>query len=119
MSTESPEASEVPPVPGAGDGTTLTVAYFGSLRRRIGVREESVHFDSGPVRVRDVLERLVERHGDELRDWFYNQFGWLDPRCLVFVDGEDLTETDGLEADVTGARELKLTIALPMTGGAT
>lgn len=74
-------------------------------------------FDSGPVRVRDVLERLVERHGEELHDWFYNQFGWLDPRCLIFVDGEDLTEIEGLDADVTNAHELKLTIALPMTGG--
>ena len=97
--------------------TAITVSYFGNIRRRMGCKQETVSFDNGTVLVRDVLERLVELHGDDLRDWMFNQFGWLDPRLLIFVDGEHLNSYGAVDDDITNADKLEITIALPMNGG--
>ncbi|MEZ5171188.1 MAG: MoaD/ThiS family protein [Acidimicrobiia bacterium] len=94
----------------------IRVHYIGSLKHKLGCDHD--HLVLQPtVCVRDVLEELVERHGAELRDWFYNQYGWLDPRCMVFIDGEDSRELGGLDASLDGVAEIEMAIALPMAGG--
>lgn len=111
----TPGAPEPPERPGSS--TTVTVSYFGNMKRRMGLSEEEVVFDDGPVTVRDLLVRLAGRHGDDVTELFYNQYGWLDPRCLIFIEDEALTQVEGLEADLTGVTGVRLTLALPITGG--
>jgi hypothetical protein len=94
----------------------IRVAYIGNLRHRVGCRHDDLQLEP-PVRVRDVIEEIVDRHGDELRDWFYNQYGWLDPRCMVFIDGEDARERGGLDASLSGVGAIEIAIALPQAGG--
>jgi hypothetical protein len=94
----------------------IRVAYIGNLRHRVGCHHDDLELEP-PVRVRDVIEQIVDRHGDELRDWFYNQYGWLDPRCMVFVDGEDARERGGLDTSLTGVETIEIAIALPQAGG--
>ncbi len=94
----------------------IRVHYVGNLKHKLGCDDDRLVLEP-PMRVRDVLEVLVERHGAELRDWFYNQYGWLDPRCMVFIDGEDSRELGGLDASLDGVDEIEMAIALPMAGG--
>jgi ThiS family len=98
------------------DTIDIKVTYIGSLRHRLGRRSDDIVL-AAPVLVRDVLEELVARHGGDLRDWFYNQYGWLDPRCMVFVGEEDARERGGLDAEIAGDGEIEIVIALPQAGG--
>ena len=47
----------------------------------------------------------------------FNQYGWLDPRLLIFVDGVHVGANGGIDDDIAGAKKLEITIALPMNGG--
>ena len=97
--------------------TTISVSFFGSLKKRVGCREQRLEFDSSEVTVRSVLERLIETQGEDFRDWLINDYGWVDSRCMIFVDGEHLNSVECIDHDITGADELKIALATPMAGG--
>jgi hypothetical protein len=96
--------------------TTVRLSYMGGLARRMGSRSEELALES-PVTVRTVLEQLIENHGEGVRDLFFNQYGWLDPRLFFLIDGEGATLKGGLEAPITGNEEITLVLGLPMSGG--
>ena len=98
-------------------GTTTDISFFGTLRRRIGCREIHLEFDSPSITIRLILERLIEIHGEDLREWLINDYGWVDSRCMIFVDGELLPSVGCIDQDVTGAKHLQLALATPMAGG--
>lgn len=95
---------------------TVRVRYLGPLRRRMGLREEALELTS-PVTVREILENLVERHGADLRDVFFNQYGWMDPRLWVLVDGVSAGARDGLDTPVAGTEDIQIVLGQPITGG--
>ncbi len=97
--------------------TTIDVSFFGTLRKRVGCRQQSLEFDSPSVTIRNVLERLIEIQGDDFRDWVINDYGWVDARCMIFVDDEHVPSVDCIDLDVTGAEHLKIALATPMAGG--
>jgi hypothetical protein len=82
----------------------------------MGSRSEDLALEA-PVTVRTVLERLIENHGEGVRDLFFNQYGWLDPRLFFLIDGEGATLKGGLEAPITGSEEITLVLGIPMSGG--
>jgi hypothetical protein len=96
--------------------TTVRLSYMGGLARRMGSRSEELALES-PVTVRTVLEQLIENHGEGVRDLFFNQYGWLDPRLFFLIDGEGATLKGGLEAPITGDEEITLVLGIPMSGG--
>ena len=96
--------------------TTVRLSYMGGLARRMGSKTEELQLDH-PVTVRTVLDRLIENHGEGVRDLFFNQYGWLDPRLFFLIDGEGATLKGGLEAPITGEEEITLVLGIPMTGG--
>ncbi len=101
----------------AGPKTSVRVSFFGTLRKRVGCREQDLEFDSPKVTIRSVLERLIEIQGDDFRDWVINDYGWVDSRCMIFVDGEHVNSVDCIDRDITEADELKIALATPMAGG--
>ena len=98
------------------DTVTVHVRYLGPLRSRMGVRGETLGFD-GEVTVRGVLERLIDRHGPDLRDVFFNQYGWMDPRLWVLVDGESAGARRGLDTPLTGREDVQIVLCQPLSGG--
>lgn len=70
-----------------------------------------------PVTVRTVLDRLIEEHGEDLKDLFYNTQGWLDPRILFLIDGERPEAREGLDTPLSGDEEIQIVMGLPMSGG--
>jgi hypothetical protein len=96
--------------------THVRLSYVGSLARRMGCKSEHLLLDP-PVTVRTVLDGLIASHGDGLRDLFFNQYGWLDPRLFFLIDGEGATVKGGLEAPITGQEEITLVLGIPMSGG--
>lgn len=96
--------------------TTVRLSYMGGLARRMGCKTEELALDA-PITVRTVLDQLIETHGEDVRDLFFNQYGWLDPRLFFLIDGEGATLKGGLEAPITGDEEITLVLGLPMSGG--
>jgi hypothetical protein len=96
--------------------TTVRLSYMGGLARRMGGKTEELVLGA-PVTVRAILDGLIERHGEDVRDLFFNQYGWLDPRLFFLIDGEGATLSGGLEAQVTGGEEITLVLGIPMSGG--
>jgi hypothetical protein len=96
--------------------TIVRLSYMGGLARRMGGKHEELVLEP-PVTVRTILDELIERHGEDVRDLFFNQYGWLDPRLFFLIDGEGATLRGGLEAQVTGNEEITLVLGIPMTGG--
>ena len=96
--------------------TTVRLSYMGGLARRMGSKSEELALRA-PVTVRTVLEQLIENHGEGVRDLFFNQYGWLDPRLFFLIDGEGATLKGGLEAPITGNEEITLVLGIPMSGG--
>ena len=96
--------------------TEIRLSYMGGLARRMGCKAEELALDP-PVTVRSILQRLIETHGEGVRDLFFNQYGWLDPRLFFLIDGEGATLKGGLEAPITGTEEVTLVMGIPMSGG--
>ena len=97
--------------------TTIDISFFGTLRKRVGCREVTLEFETRPVTIRSVLEKLIEIQGEDFRDWVINDYGWVDSRCMIFVDGEHQNSVDCIDTDVTGAEHLQIALATPMAGG--
>jgi hypothetical protein len=95
---------------------SIRVRYLGPLRTRMGTPGETLAFD-GVVTVRRVLERLIDRHGPDLRDVFINQYGWMDPRLWVLVDGESAGARRGLDTPLTGREDVQIVLGQPLSGG--
>jgi len=95
----------------------VRVSYLGALRHRMGCKEEAVTVGA-PATVRTVLEHLISLHGSDLRDVFFNdQYGWVDSRLLVIIDGECGVRRTGGDVILTGAEEFQLLLGSPISGG--
>ena len=67
----------------------------------------------GPGTVGEVLDALFDRHG-ELRDRLSDDGGGLRRFVNVYVDGEDIRFTDGLQTPVADGHEVQI---LPAVAG--
>ena len=94
----------------------IKISYLGPLRRQMDCKEEHLLLNP-PVTVRSVLDRLIEEHGEHLKDLFYNTQGWLDPRILFLIDGERPEAREGLDTELTGQEQIQIVMGLPMSGG--
>jgi molybdopterin synthase sulfur carrier subunit len=73
--------------------------------------ESDIEVDGGTVG--EVLDALFDRHG-ELRDRLADGDGGLRRFVNVYVDGEDIRFTDGLDTPVADGREVQI---LPAVAG--
>jgi molybdopterin synthase sulfur carrier subunit len=73
--------------------------------------ESDIEVDGGTVG--EVLDALFDRHG-ELRDRLSDDDGGLRRFVNVYVDGEDIRFTDGLDTPVADGREVQI---LPAVAG--
>jgi hypothetical protein len=96
--------------------TIVRVRFLGPIRRHIDARETQLELKA-PVSVRSVLDALIERHGEHLRSLFYNQYGWMDPRLWVLIDGVSAGAKGGLDAPITGAEDIEIVLGQPISGG--
>lgn len=96
---------------------TIAVRYLGQLRHRMGCASEELTLVR-PATVRRILERLVATHGSAVADFFFNQYGWLDPRLFFLVDdgGRTYREQD-LDRELSGGERITMFLGMPMAGG--
>ncbi len=92
----------------------IRVKFMGDLIAVVGQRKQQVDLPKGCT-VGDLLASLSESHGEAFTSRVFAGPAELEHTVLVFVDGENIDDQDGL-ATKLGAGEVEV-IMLPMFGG--
>ncbi|MBI4320612.1 MAG: MoaD/ThiS family protein [Chloroflexi bacterium] len=94
----------------------IRVRYFGLIRNVVGRQDDEVPAD-GLMTVRQVLEALVERHGEGFRDAVLAGGGLLRPTALVFLNGKDIAKLGGIDVLLDRDDEVSVAVVTHALGG--
>jgi len=95
----------------------IQVDYIGVIHHVLKNTEEQYSVPLGST-VKDLLQRLVERHGEELAGCILRSDGQLSPLVEVFLNNEDIGRLQGLNTPLTGEDQVSILVGLfPMKGG--
>lgn len=94
----------------------VSVEFFGVIRDRIRDPHEVLSLPAGQ-NVRDLFERLIERHGDALRAELLAPKGEPLPNVVLTLDGQRIADSRGMDQVVRGDAVLRVLLLPPFTGG--
>jgi molybdopterin synthase sulfur carrier subunit len=95
----------------------LKIRYIGLLRNSLGKSEETVELPDGTT-VRDLLDVLGEKYGNDFRATVLTSDGKLKPTTTLLLDGTDIEGTGGLESSLVSREQLTiLALVHPPAGG--
>lgn len=90
----------------------VKVSYYGLMFKTIlNDLEEECQLPDGAT-VKDLLELLVARHGDEFRDLFLTPEWQLIPDTTVLVNECNINEGAGLETKLKDNSEISITVMM-------
>ena len=87
---------------------------FTTLRELVGKGEETLEFDLGIVTVKDVLEDLAKRYGEEFKDYLYNEEREVREHLQLLVNGKNVSLLEELK---TQLKEGDQVAVVPPVGG--
>jgi len=90
----------------------ITVEYAAQIKRAAGRSAETFDCDS-PCTVQDVLERVVDRHGEAIGQLLFDRQRRLHPSILLFVGDSQVRAHEPRELNDGDV----LTILSPISGG--
>lgn len=97
--------------------TSVHVSYLGLVRNVIGRREEEIEVSPGTT-VGELLEKLVERHGDPFRVSVLKGAGELRTTALLCVNDRDIAELQGFETRLGSGEKISVVVGVyPPQGG--
>lgn len=94
----------------------ISVEYFGLIRQHVPDASESVSLAEGGT-VRELFERLAERHGETLRVELLAPLGEPLPNVVLTVDGHRIADRSGMERAVRGGGVVRVLQLPPFIGG--
>jgi molybdopterin converting factor small subunit len=94
----------------------VTVEFFGVIRDRIRDPQEVLSLPPGQ-KVRDLVERLIQRHGSELRTELLAPKGEPLPNVVLTLDGQRIADSRGMDKEIRGDTVLRVLLMPPFTGG--
>ena len=89
----------------------VTVEYAAQVKKATGKGGEDVELPDGSS-LQELVHTIATQYSDEVSRVLLNETGQLHPSILVFVDDEQLRDSDALLAD--GQR---VTFLSPISGG--
>lgn len=92
----------------------VSVRLFTTLRELVGKGEETLEFDLGIVTVKDVLEDLAKRYGEEFKNYLYNEEREVRERLQLLVNGKNVSLLEELK---TQLKEGDQVAVVPPVGG--
>jgi sulfur-carrier protein len=96
-------------------GLEVNVQFFAAVRELVGLREETVELPKGGT-VRNLLDLLVEKHGQDLRNYIYDpKSGELRRSLQILVGDKPTSVLNGLSTVLTD--RCVLAIIPPVGGG--
>lgn len=97
--------------------TSVHVSYLGLVRNVIGCREEEIEVTPGTT-VGELLEKLVEKHGDPFRVSVLKGGGELRSIALLCVNDRDIAELQGFETRLESGEKISVVVGVyPPQGG--
>lgn len=92
----------------------VDVQFFAAVRELVGLREETLELPNGST-VKNLLDVLVERHGQSLRNYIYDPKSDELRRSLQVLVGDKPTSAlNGLTTELTDGCVLAI---IPPVGG--
>ena len=92
----------------------VNVQFFAAVRELVGLREETLELPNGST-VKNLLDLLVERHGQSLRNYIYDPKSDELRRSLQVLVGDKPTSAlNGLSTELTDGCVLAI---IPPVGG--
>ena len=92
----------------------VNVQFFAAVRELVGLREETLELPNGGT-VKNLLDLLVERHGQSLRNYIYDPKSDELRRSLQVLVGDKPTSAlNGLTTELTDGCVLAI---IPPVGG--
>jgi molybdopterin synthase sulfur carrier subunit len=92
----------------------VNVQFFAAVRELVGLREETLELRNGGT-VRNLLDLLVQRHGQDLRDHVYDpKVDELRRSLQILVGDKPISVLNGLETVLTDGCVLAI---IPPVGG--
>ena len=92
----------------------VSVKFMGDLPAVVGCRNMQITMQEG-LTIADLLASLSETYGEAFSSRVYGGPDKLQHTILVFIDGEDIKESGGMNA-LLGKGQVEL-VMLPMFGG--
>lgn len=95
----------------------VKVIYYGLIQTTSGNLEDEIYL-SDSATVKDLLQLLVERYGNEFRDAILTPEGQIKSTAYIHLNERDINEIDGLNTKLRDNDELFVTdIAFVIDGG--
>jgi molybdopterin converting factor small subunit len=95
----------------------VNVDYIGVIHHVLESTEEQYSLSLGST-IKDLLQRLVERHGEEFAGCILRSDGQLLSTVKVFLNSKDISRLQGLDTPITGETEISVLVGLiPIQGG--
>jgi molybdopterin converting factor small subunit len=79
--------------------------------------QEEENYLPGDATVRELLQSLVQRYGDSFRSMMLTPNWQLLPNTIIYLNGRDINEIDGLETKLADNSELSITVITYAIGG--
>ncbi len=96
---------------------SIKIRYVGLVRNSLGKSEETIDLPDNST-VRNLIELLGERYGNDFQASVLTSDGKLKPTTTLLLDGTDVEGAGGLEASLVGHQQLSiLALVHPPAGG--
>jgi len=100
-----------------GSNNIVKISYLGLVRNVIGCREEEVEVVAG-ITVGELLDRLIDRHGDPFRASVFRSAKELRSTTLICVNDCDIAQLQGFETRLERGEQLSVVVGVyPPEGG--
>ncbi len=106
MTNSSPETNR----------TKIRVLYFGLVRNVVKQGEEEIDLPVGS-KVRDLLEILCERHGENLRDALFTVEKTLTANTVLLLDGTNVLYAQGLDTVIGNDQSMHVLLTTTALAG--
>lgn len=95
-------------------GLKVNVQFFAAVRELVGLREETLELPNGGT-VKNLLDLLVEMHGQRFRDYIYDpKTGELRRSLQILIGDKPTSVLNGLSTVLTDGGVLAI---IPPVGG--
>ncbi len=97
---------------GSGDSLQrVKVRYLGIIQRIVGTTEEDLEVIPG-TRVRDLLQLLKKRYGEEMKNALEDNH-MLAGNATILVDGRNTEAIEGLDTSLDHAHDVQIVVMVP------
>lgn len=95
----------------------VRVEYLGLIRNVLECSEEEYSVTPGST-IEYLLERMAQKHGEEVRSLILTSDGYLRPSVQAYLNGDEVRTLQGLDTPIAHKGEITVVVGVsPFPGG--